>query len=86
MQWPPRESQISVQQPYPRPSVYTSLPVSPGAVVKGIHCTARVFIGKVIIGGSCHKYHFCRDKCFVATNTRFSRENTPFVATKVCLS
>ena len=22
-----------------------------------------------IIGGSCHKYHFCRDKSFVATNT-----------------
>ena len=21
-----------------------------------------------IIGGSCHKYHFCRDKTFVATN------------------
>ena len=32
-----------------------------------------------IIGGNCHKYHFRRDKSFVATNTSF-------VATKVCLS
>ena len=32
-----------------------------------------------ITGGSCHKYNFCRDKHFVATNTSF-------VATKVCLS
>ena len=30
------------------------------------------------IGGSCHKYHFCRDKSFAATNTCF-------VATKVWL-
>ena len=22
-----------------------------------------------IINGSCHKYHFCSDKCFVMTNT-----------------
>ena len=29
-----------------------------------------------IIGGSCHKYHFCRDKSFVATNTCLSRQNT----------
>ena len=40
-----------------------------------------------IIGGSCHKYHFCRDKyVFVMTNTCFSWQNTSFVATKVCLS
>ena len=32
-----------------------------------------------IICGSCHKYHFCRGKTFIATNTCF-------VATKVCLS
>ena len=32
-----------------------------------------------IIGGSCHKYYFCRDNSFVATNTSF-------VATNVCLS
>ena len=31
-----------------------------------------------ISGGSCHKYHFCRDK----TQTH---KNTSFVATKVCL-
>ena len=30
-----------------------------------------------IIGGSCHKYHFCRDKSiiFVATKVRLSRQN-----------
>ena len=28
---------------------------------------------------------FCRDKSFVATNVCFSRQNTSFVATKVCL-
>ena len=27
-----------------------------------------------IIGGSCSKYHFFRDKCFVATNTCLSRQ------------
>ena len=34
---------------------------------------------RITIGGSCHRYHFCRDKSFVATNTSF-------VVTKVCLS
>ena len=38
------------------------------------HCSENIF------GGSCHKYHFCRDK------TRLlSRQNTSFVATKVYL-
>ena len=27
-----------------------------------------------IIGGSCHKYNFCHDKCFVASNTCLSRQ------------
>ena len=38
-----------------------------------------------IISLSCHKYHFCRDKSFVATNTCLSRhklEKIMFVATK----
>ena len=54
-----------------------------------------------IIGGTCHKYHFCRHKhmfvakhVFVATKHVFcrdktrllSRQNTSFVATKICLS
>ena len=46
-----------------------------------------------MIGGSCHKYNFCRDKSFVAikhvfaaTNTCLLRQNTSFVATKLCLS
>ena len=37
-----------------------------------------------VIGGSCYKYHFCCDKRFVATDTCLSRQNTSFVATKVC--
>ena len=42
-----------------------------------------------IIGGSCHKYNFCCDKCFVATNTWLrqtclSQQNTFFVARKLC--
>ena len=39
-----------------------------------------------IVGWSCHKYRFCRDKSFVATNTCLSRQNTSFVGTKVCMS
>ena len=35
-----------------------------------------------IIGGSCHKYHFCRDKRFATTN--ICRDKHNFVATKVC--
>ena len=38
-----------------------------------------------ITGGSCHKYHFCRDKHFVATNTCLSWQNTSFVTTKLLL-
>ena len=46
----------------------------------------------VIIGGTCRKYHFCRDKSFVATNTCFVADKSMladkhvFVATKVSLS
>ena len=40
-----------------------------------------------ITSGSCHKYNFCRDKSFVATNTCLSphntRDNHNVVATKV---
>ena len=54
-----------------------------------------------IIGGSCHKYHFCRDKkkcndkhvfvvtkhkTFVATKIVFCRDNHVFIATKLRLS
>ena len=41
---------------------------------------------KGIIGVSCHKYHFCCDKCFGVTNTCLLQQNTSFVTTKVCLS
>ena len=34
-----------------------------------------------IIGGSCHEYHFCRDKTLVATNKCCSEKHT-FVETK----
>ena len=43
-----------------------------------------------IIGESCHKYNFCRDKCFVATKvclsrqTRVGRDKHTFVATNIC--
>ena len=43
--------------------------------------------GVGIVGGSCHKYNFCRgEHMFVATNMCLSRQFTSFVATKVCLS
>ena len=38
-----------------------------------------------IAGGSCLKYHFCRDKGFVVTNMCLLRQNTSSVMTKVCL-
>ena len=46
-----------------------------------------------IIGGSCHKYHFCRDKylfcrgkrTFVATKHVFRRDKSILVATNTCL-
>ena len=37
-----------------------------------------------IIGGSCHKYHFCGDESFVATNMFCCHKNN-FVTTKVLL-
>ena len=40
-----------------------------------------------IIGGSCHKHHFCRDKHgFALTKHAFCRDESMFVTTKVCLS
>ena len=65
------------------------------------HADKRLAIklyASAIFGRSCHKYHFCRDKDFVARDicrdkhvfieTKFCRgnQNTSFVATKVCLS
>ena len=48
-------------------------PATPGlSLVPGGH-VHKVY--NAIIGGSCHKYHFCEQ----------SHENTSFVATKVCL-
>jgi len=38
-----------------------------------------------MIGGSCHKYDFCRDKSFLATNTCLSQQNKSLVATKVVI-
>ena len=47
---------------------------------------------KLIIGGSCHKYHFCHDNsfvttdpCFVMTSILLSWQNTSFVMTNTCL-
>ena len=39
-----------------------------------------------VIGGSCHKYLFGRNKSFVVTNTCLSRQNMSFVATNIILS
>ena len=45
-------------------------------------CSKQSYQSTIIIGGSCHKYNFCRDKTFVATNTCIKHV---FVATKhVC--
>ena len=56
-------------------------------VVSEEELAGRVWGWRNIIGGSCHKYHFCRDKCFVATNTTehvlLSRQI--FVATNIIL-
>ena len=75
----------------------------------GIHCLQRrpfhqllrvpYACGRLscIIGGNCHKYHFCRDKTcllsqqtrsFVSTSVLLSGQKTcfVFVATKICLS
>ena len=39
------------------------------------------------IGGSRHKYHFCRDKTFCRDKyVCLSPQNTSFITTKVCLS
>ena len=40
-----------------------------------------------ITGGSCHKHHFCHNRrcVFFTTNMRLLRQNTSFVATKICL-
>ena len=37
-----------------------------------------------ITGGSCHKYHFYRNKCFVATNTCLLRQTFVIAASPVC--
>ena len=48
----------------------------------GSFCTFACFIlykkGLPVIDGSCHKYHFCSDKCFVMTNTCLLRQMPVF--------
>ena len=53
------------------------------AVVEIVKKKKRVL---AIVGGSCHKYNFCRDKSVVATNMCLSRQNPSFVATNIILS
>ena len=55
------------------------------AVTLPIICWMSLYIHS-IIGGSCHKHHFCCNRCFVATNMCLSWQNTSFVVTKACLS
>ena len=52
-----------------------------------ISITSSSFILQIIIGWSCHKYHFCRNKSFVASNTclsqrKFCLNKYTFVTTK----
>ena len=64
-------------------------------------CLAAWTVGPRWSGGSCHKYHFCRDKTrllsrqkhacrdkhnFVATKPVFCRDKSMLVATNTCLS
>ena len=60
-----------------------------------LHAVTDVWVtwGVFIVGGSCHKYHFCHDKCFVATNTCLLWQTCVchdktylFFMTMVCLS
>ena len=48
-----------------------------------VSCFISYHTHNSIIGGSWHKYHFCRDKGFVATN--IFRNKQTFVATKLLL-
>ena len=51
-----------------------------------LRCHRVVWKPLSIIGGSCHKYHFCCDKSFVVTNTCLLQQNTSFVVTKYFVS
>ena len=58
---------------------------------RGFFSLSQLAVQTHIISGSCHKHHFCRDKCFVATKHVFCCNKsmlavTTFVATKLCLS
>ena len=44
--------------------------------------TGHTVLESPIIGGSCHKHDFCRDKGFLATNTCLSRQNKSLLSTK----
>ena len=39
----------------------------------------------IIIGGNCHKYHFCPDKRRLLSRQKYACRNKSFVATKSCL-
>ena len=69
--------------------------------LQGVHaafCRLRGVIGGSVIGGSCHKYHFCRDKSMLVVTKVLSRKNYVcrekkkigcccfFVATNIILS
>ena len=71
--------------------VPTHLPGHPTHLVSPIRAYRKTGRSWSIMGESCHKYHFCRDKSFVSTNTclsrqRFCLDKHVFVATKVSLS
>ena len=56
------------------------------SVTDPMYFNTSVFLHtNTIIGGSCHKYHFCHDKRFFTTNMCLLRQNMSFVATDVLL-
>ena len=79
-------NQIQEQNPGRGHLVWSRSPVSQEGCTE--HNFSRAAL-KTITGGSCHKYHFCQDKSFVAKNTCLSwqqKKRLLIVMTKECLS
>ena len=55
----------------------------------GLTCGESFQVGGAVcyhFGGSCHKYHFCRDKIHLLSRQKYACREKTFVATKLCLS
>ena len=46
----------------------------------------RTSVTTTILGGSCHKYHFCRGKTRLLSRQKYVCHDKTFASTKVCLS